>query len=104
MFLDCHEGVKSSVCCLSENDRCDEAQCSPQHYQMRQVEEFILSYVSVRICGDMEDSEMVVVSNNLVLVFSQEGNRKMTTTTATEWTLTGSLQGKLNKKKGSRRD
>ena len=79
MFL---EGVKSYVCCLSENDRCDEAQCSPQHCHMRQVEEFILAYVSVRICSDMEDSEMVVRSNKLVLVFSHEGNRKMTTTTA----------------------
>ena len=54
-------------------------------------------YVSVRICGDMEDSEMVVVSNNLVLVFSQEGKGKMTTTTATEWKWTGSPQGKLDK-------
>ena len=68
MFLDCHEGVKSSLCCLSENDRCDEAQCSPQHCHMRQVEEFILALVSVRIFGDMDESVMVVVSNNFMLV------------------------------------
>ena len=76
------------VCCLYENDRCEEAKCSPQHCHMREVGEFILAYVSVRICGNLKDSEMVVVSNNLELVFNHEGNRKMTTTTAMEWKLT----------------
>ena len=88
MFLDCLEGVKSSVCFLSENDRYDRAQSSLQACHMKHVEEFILAYVSVRICGDMEDSEMVVVSNNLVLVFSHEGKRKMTTITEAGWKLT----------------